>query len=525
MMKFSIKVFLWFLVLMLPVSALALKADDGDGYWPKENWRVSTPEEQGMDSAVIHKMIKYTISQHQNFHSILIIRHGYLVTEAYFNPYSREVKQNIQACTQSVTSALAGIAIREGFIKDIHQKVVDFFPEYQLDNLYNNKKSMTIENLLMMSTALESKWTVMSAASTNPVYTAPDPVKYVLDLPMLGKPGTYFFYNYGVSHVLGAILRKTSGKNIADLANEQLFKPLGIVDTDWAADPSGRNWGGTGLSMTPTDMAKFGYLYLRQGVWNKMQVIPAAWVEASAREQTNWPASPSKKYGYGYNWWVEPYGFAAWGLGDQYIGVFPQLDMVVVFTGGVKEDLVMKSFLQPLIEIFVIPAAKSDRPLPENPKMNQQLNALLRELAAPKSQPVPPLPAIAAKISGKVLPCAPNNLHFQSASLRFEQGNQCFLKVAFDNQGKSGQADSFEIPVGLDGVYRTGNFPESGPVALKGSWVSGNTFAIDWQDLRRPECWTVRLVFHQERVNVEVSGTELDFLRDIQSEDYKCKAM
>lgn len=511
---------------MLPLSASVLsQADTGDGYWPKENWRVSTPEEQGMDSTVIHKMLKYTLSQHQNFHSILIIRHGYLVTEAYFSPYHREVKQDIQSCTKSVTSALTGIAIREGFIKDIHQKVVDFFPEYKLANMYDNKKSITIENLLMMNTGLELKWTVMSAASTSPVYSAPDPVKYVLDLPILGDPGTYFYFNYGVSHVLGDILRKTSGENIANLANKHLFKPLGIVDTEWTADSSGRNWGGMGLSMTPTDMAKFGYLYLRHGVWNDRQIIPAAWVEASVREQIDWPSSPSKKYGYGYNWWVEPYGFAAWGLGGQYIGVFPQLDMVVVFTGGVKEDLVMKSFLQPLIETFVIPAAKSDRPLPENPKMNQQLNALLRELAASKSRPVPPLPAIAAAISGKVLPCAPNDLHFQSVSLRFDRKNECFLTVAHDNQGRSDQVNSFEIPVGLDGVYRTGSFPEAGPVALKGSWVSGNIFSIDWQVLRRTECWKVRLVFHPERVDVEVSGTELDFLRDIQSEDYKCKVM
>jgi CubicO group peptidase (beta-lactamase class C family) len=528
--KWLIKGFLllWMVILVLPLSASVqgeTRTISGDGYWPEEDWRASTPEEQGMDSAIIYKMLHYIISQKHNFHSVLIIRHGYLVTEAYFNPYYRGVKQDILSCTQSVTSALTGIAIQEGYIKDVRQKVVDYFPEYKIDNLYDPKKSLTIENLLTMSAGLELKWHVMSAASTNPVYSSPDPVKYVLDLPVRGEPGTYFYFNYGVSNVVGAIIQKTSGENIASLAQKKLFQPLGIHDVTWAADSMGRNWGGTGLCMSAIDMAKFGYLYLRQGVWNGRRIVPAAWVEASGREQIAWPASPSKKYGYGYFWWVEPYGYAAWGLGGQYIGVFPEQDMVVVLTGALIEDLVMKSVLQPIVETFVIPAAKSDRPLPANPKMNQQLNALLNGMASPKSQPVPPLPALATRISGKVLPCTPNALHAQSLSLRFDRKNECLLTVTLDNPENSGPADTYEIPVGLDGVFRRGEIPKSGPVALKGSWVSGDTFAIQWQDFRRPECWKVRLKFGEKRVEMEVSGMERDFLIEIQSEDYKCKVM
>jgi len=523
--KFYVQVLVSFLTIALSWGYFVSgETGNGKDYWPKESWRISTPEEQGMDSGAILKMLNYIISQQQNYHSILIIRNGYLITEAYFHPYHRMVKQNVQSCANSVTSALTGIAIREGYIKDIHQKVVDFFPEYPIANLYDNKKSMTIEHLLMMNSALELRWNVMSAASTNLVYTAPDPVKFVLDLPMLGDPGQYFYFNYGVPHVLGTILQKTSGENLATLAQQHLFDPLGITDPDWAADSQGRNWGGAGLCMTPIDMAKFGYLYLRRGVWNGVQIVPARWVEASTRQQIDWEPSFSKRYGYGYLWWVEPYGFAAWGLGGQYIGVFPQLDMVVVLTGGIKEDLVIRSLVQPLMETFVIPAVKSNRPLPENPKINQQLNTLLRELAAPKSRPVPPLPALAARISGKVMLCEPNDLHFQSVSLLFERGKQCRLSVNLQHWNHSGKATQFEIPVGLDGVYRTGYFPESGLVALKGSWISADTFAIQWQDLRRPECLEVRLRFHKERAHVEVTGAELDFLRDIQS-DYKCKVM
>lgn len=510
-MKNPVKICLLLLLLILTLSASVFSSSETcDTYWPKESWRTSTPEAQGMDSESIYQMLEY-MKERRNFHSVLIIRNGYLVTEAYFAPYHNDIQQNIASCTKSFTSALIGMAIQDGLIKDIHQKVVEFFPEYNFSNLVEQKKAITIENLLSMTAGLD--WVEPSLADGRDLYCqkdvfpmvfSKDSIQYILDHPMNGEPGVRFYYSSGVSHLLSAIIQKVSGMNTLDYANQRLFKPLEIADFGWDKDSAGIPWGGMNLSLTPLEMAKFGYLYLRQGVWEGKQIVPAEWVKASTQDHIRFNVGPLT-FPYGYQWWVAPYGFYAAGHGGQNILVIPESDMVVVFTSGGEEAL-------SVAEKFIIPAVKSVQPLPPNKKIIPKMIKLLREIESPKPKPVPSLPEIAAKISGKPILCKTNGSHFQSLSLCFNPQKTCLLKIHWNDGSIS------DHPVGLDGIYRTSaiNLTKGpGMVALKGSWVSKRKFVLNCQVLLEPGRVDYGFSFDENEPAIEVSGSVLGYFGTI----------
>ena len=292
-------------------------------YWPAEGWISSTPEQQGMDSELLVEMLDDIQEREANIHSVLIVRNGYMVLEAYFDPYDQDISHVVHSVTKSITSALVGISIREGYVDGVNQPVLNHFPERTVSNLDPAKQAMTLEHLLNMTSGLS--WPEVSSpyvSLSNPVrqmLRSQDFVQFVLDRPMNEEPGTSFNYNTGASHLLSAIIQETTGISTLSFAQKHLFRPLGISNVYWPSDPDGITSGGIGIRMTPRDMAKFGYLYLNKGIWDGEQVVPAEWTEASTRKQT-----PSSGYGpYGYQWWIGPEAYWALGFLGQRIVVIP----------------------------------------------------------------------------------------------------------------------------------------------------------------------------------------------------------
>lgn len=197
-------------------------------------------------------------------------------------------------------------------------------------------------------------------------FRSPDFLDYVLQKPLTDKPGEKFAYNTGLTHFLSAIIAETSGKSTEDFANENLFNKIGISVDSWEYDSNGYNVGGTGLSLTPSDMAKFGYLYLHNGLWDGMQILPKEWVEESTQKQI----AADEKADYGYLFWLqtirdkvndkEYYTYRAAGMGGQYIMVVPDLDMVVVVTANSNYASNDGSDTLKIITDYVIPAVKSN---------------------------------------------------------------------------------------------------------------------------------------------------------------------
>jgi CubicO group peptidase (beta-lactamase class C family) len=306
-------------------------------YWPTEQWQNSTPEEQGMNSVLLENMIDYIDEESFNIDSIIVIRHGYIVLEEYPTSLYNENRSHYwYSVTKSFTSSLIGIALDNGYIDNVSQTVLSFFPERDISNWDERKERITLENLLTMRSGLF--WDESSAPFTSPEngifhLMNRDGVQYVLELNMTSEPGEEWHYNTGASHLLSAIVQQTTGLTALDFAREYLFEPLGISNVFWSSDASGVTRGGFDLYIRPRAAAKFGYLFLNNGTWDGTQIISHDWINASTSTFTKLDTDT----GYGYQWWTSLGYYYAAGLYGQYIFVTPDKDLVVVFSSNIRQ--------------------------------------------------------------------------------------------------------------------------------------------------------------------------------------------
>ncbi len=310
-------------------------------YWPTEGWRNSTPEEQGMSSEDINRMMNFIEAEDINIDSVLITRHGYIVHEEYPSSwYDEDRKHELHSATKSFTSALVGIAIDNGYIDNVSQPMLPFFSDYNITNIDERRERISIEDLLTMRAGMF--WDEISAPYLSPendVYyiLTGDGVDHCLNLDMVAEPGELWHYSGGASHLLAAIVQVATGTDFLEFATEHLFDPLGIDDYYWTYDGS-HNWytGAWGLKLNSRSLAKFGYLFLNNGTWDGQQIISEEWVNVSTSSYTLFEGHT----GYGYQWWTLPnFGvYYAAGRNGQFILVVPDLDIVVVFTSSIYTE-------------------------------------------------------------------------------------------------------------------------------------------------------------------------------------------
>ena len=259
--------------------------------------------------------------------SVLVQRHGRLVFERYYHGASADKPRNVFSVTKSVVSALVGIALRDGQITSLDQKLVDFLPQDFAEGVDPRVRAITLRDLLTMTGGYRE----------TPLIFTDDWVRTLLNRPIVSEPGTKFSYDSGSTHLLAAALAEAVGMSVEAFAKRELFGPIGIRPGSWSKDGQGRSIGSTGLSLSSRDLLKLGELYLRNGRWHRRQVVPAEWVRESTRKQVAVPGG----FAYGYLWWINtgPHkGFLAQGYAGQMVADFPRLDLVVVMTGGGDYD-------------------------------------------------------------------------------------------------------------------------------------------------------------------------------------------
>jgi CubicO group peptidase (beta-lactamase class C family) len=270
--------------------------------------------------------------------SLVVVRHGKLVAEGYFNGYGPETLHDLRSTGKSFTSALAGIAIGQQLFA-LDDPIASLIPQFDRHaNMDARKRAITIRNLLDMRSGLEcNDWNSASRGNEERMYETRDWVGYILDLPMANDPGAVASYCTGGAVVLGHVIAGRSGMALDAYAVAYLFAPLGIQQTSWRRSPDGSATGGGGLKLRPRDAAKFGRLYLDGGVWNGVRVVPGDWVARSQERVTT-----LNNDGYGLLWWKRSFArpggmvesFFTSGNGGNFIFVFPALDLVAVFTGS-----------------------------------------------------------------------------------------------------------------------------------------------------------------------------------------------
>jgi CubicO group peptidase (beta-lactamase class C family) len=317
---------------------------------PEGDWKVSTPEEQGLDPMLLAKLY-YEAAELETLYGLLVIRNGYLIAEKYFNEGSIDQVSGRQSSTKSFTSALVGIALDRGCLQSVDQKMMDFFPEFAEEIQDPRKEQITIRHLLQMRGGYPDEEFTGDYFDIMFFQGNWKFVPHLLDFPLSSDPGTKFHYSNLTSHLLGVIVTRACGQDLESYAQQYLFSPMDAELFGWQVDDDGYNWGFGEIYLTARNMAKFGQMYLDGGVYDGRQILSTDWVEASQQRYSEkiirggilpWHGS-FRDRGYGYQWWSsrvgDHYFWYASGHGGNYIILLRDLDMVIVTTADPLHDM------------------------------------------------------------------------------------------------------------------------------------------------------------------------------------------
>jgi len=342
--------------------------------WPDKSWAVSTPVLEGVNNDTIMKVLEdISAGTYGSVDHFLVIRNGRIIADQkytvdYDELFSKSGKtqsensahipeqynyddtswhpfyqgtnlHTLQSVTKSITSAAFGIAIDKGLIKSVELPIHPYFKTYQYDKTDLRKSQITIEDILTMRTGID--WFTEGGYDNNKHSTiemenSNNWLQYILDRPMDKKPGTHYEYNDGASVLLGKILSEATGMRADEWSKKHLFNPIGINEFKWKITPKGEADTEGGLYLSTYDLARIGYLFLREGNWQGKQVISKDWVKKSITpivDDIN-PDNNKVNPGYGYQWYISDKSdtliYLAAGYGGQYIVVAPEFDILMV---------------------------------------------------------------------------------------------------------------------------------------------------------------------------------------------------
>jgi CubicO group peptidase (beta-lactamase class C family) len=310
--------------------------DETAGRFPGETWTVETPESHGMDPALLDQALLYAAADGRNTQSVVVVHDGVIVAEWYAPDADEASWAASWSVAKSVTSALIGIAIDDGLIPGVDEPMTTYFPEWEGTTL----AQITLRDVLQMESgrAWDEDYDPTSFESSEVIamgLTELDQLVFAAAQPMADGPAA-FNYSSGDTMLLSGVIEQATGLSAAEYAQEELFGPLDIDQVEWWQDAAGHTLTYCCLDTTSRDFARFGLLYLRDGVWGDEQVVPSQWVDDSVTD------TASTYDSYGYQWWlsddeeeaagIDPY-FAALGHDGQYVYVFPDHDLVVVRNG------------------------------------------------------------------------------------------------------------------------------------------------------------------------------------------------
>jgi len=353
--------------------------DIGDGL------DVSTLSNEGLNEIRFINMMKAVKADPLNrIHSILVLKNNKLVFEEYFEgfalnhdpfgsdgelmTYTRDTEHYLASISKSITSALVGLAIDQGFIGSVNDKISIYLPQYS-DVFTGEKSEITIEHLLTMSSGLpwdEHSYPIGHPLNDHtPLFNSEDPIRWVLERPMEYTPGTRFVYNSGTTNVLAAIVEESSGYTLEEFLDSYLLNPLGIYNQDYLFQvfSNGRFFASGGLFLSARELCKIGLVYLNEGRWKDNQIISSEWVRESHKERITFSTSHPYVDSYGYQWWrntfeVEQKDFYAYfglGWGEQLLFIFPDEDLIIQFYCGYFQNE-PEVYPADLVEEYIIPS-------------------------------------------------------------------------------------------------------------------------------------------------------------------------
>ena len=442
----------------------------------------STPEAENVLSPGILAFLEAMERTQHELHSFMMLRHGKVVAEGWWDPYGPDIKHTMYSMSKSFTSTAVGFAIAEGKLT-VEDKVISFFPDDLPATISENLAALRVRDLLTMSVGNEKEPTQVCVKSENWVRT-------FLAQNITHKPGTEFMYNSAATYMCSAIVQKLTGHKVIDYLTPRLFEPLGISGMTWETCPRGINTGGWGLSIRTEGLAKLGQLYLQKGMWNGRQILPAKWIDEATTFKIQQPGGDKPGRPKAKNDWMQGYCYQFWrcqhnafrgdGAFGQFTIVLPEKDAVIVMTSETKDlqgqlDLVWEHLLPAL----------GDNALAVDDAPHSRLQNTLKSLALhpPKGQGTSPA---AERINGRKFTLEKNEAGFTSAEFTLKEG-ACTLSL-------HDAAAAHTISCGI-GKWRRGETTMPAPRLISGGAPKpGTSFKIassaTWKDDRTLELTT-----------------------------------
>ena len=268
--------------------------------------------------------------------AFMVIINDSICYEEYWHGYSADTMSNSFSMSKSWVSTLIGVAIKEGKIKNVDQKVCDFFPKFCGDK----EKNITVKNLLTMSSGLNWKENYHDPfGQTAEAYFGEDLRGLVVNLQAIETPGKVFKYHSSCTQLLAFIVEQATGKTISEYAAEKLWKPMGAKHPAlWNTDTEGGDEKGfCCINSNARDFARLGKLYLHKGNWNGEQIIDSSYVNDATSIANLLDKKGNHNTNYGYQFWLaKRQGLSVYyarGLWGQYVICIPEKNMVVVRLG------------------------------------------------------------------------------------------------------------------------------------------------------------------------------------------------
>ena len=465
----------------------------------------TSPESVGLPSYTISGLLNNLEKENIELHSIMILRHGKVCAEGWWQPYSKNQLHNVHSFTKSFVSSAFGMLVEEGKAST-EDYVLSYFPEEAPENPSENLKNIKVRHLLSMSCGHHEE----------PRIRDKDFVKAFLSHPVDHEPGIYFRYNSSATHLVSRIIHKITGKDFLEFLEDRLFKPMGFGEMSCSLNVDGFPSGGGGLALKTEDMAKLAQIYLNNGKWNGEELIPEKWIETATKPQVDNSNGEHRdgnedwEAGYGYQMWMNKnrHSYRFDGAFGQEAFVCPDEDLAVIFTAasyrlGDIFELIRRYILNNL----------SDAALPENAGAAEELKNKLDSLTLPELK-VTSKSLMQDAASGKKLKLQKNNLTFiASGSFMNEpilegataitpifEGNS--LSLLIENEEKSVTLNAGMNGEAIKNVIET----EKDALELYASakWLDQNILSVTYRTLKIVRSTNLIITYHLNDADISV---------------------
>jgi CubicO group peptidase (beta-lactamase class C family) len=468
----------------------------------------SKPETEGVSSTAIIQFLDAAAKSKTEFHSFMLLRHGKVIAEGWWNPYRADLKHTLYSCSKSFTATAVGFAVTEKKVS-LNDKVISFFPNDLPDTVSAYLSELTVKDVLMMSDGQEPDPTFAVASKDT------NWIKGFLSTPILHEPGTQFLYNSLGTYMLSAIVEKATGQKTIDYLKPRLFDPLGIQGEDWEEDLQGVNTGGWGLRLKTEDMAKFAELFLQKGNWNGKQILPASWVEeASTMKIMQDPNAPQSKKD--SSDWLQGYCYQMWrcrhdayrgdGAFGQFMIVMPGQDAALAITAETPD---MQEEIN-LVWRYLLPAFKNEK-LPRDANAYAKLKEKIKSLAV--AVPAKNSEALATTINGKNFTASANDLHLKNISFNFSN-DACNVKfqtdaatypIAFGFGNWKAAETNMPQPALTNGIIENTTMIYPAKIVAAYTWKDANTLELVLRYIESPHTETFTCHFNDNKLTMEAA--------------------